>query len=144
MQGWLAGPLLALAAMLGVVAMTAGLERLSLSGTQIPASTAVSTRLLRVQDEPGGAVGVYDSGTGRVVAKVTGQAGFFRIILRGLAQKRNMESLPEDVPFRITQWADGRITLDDPLTRRHVELAAFGPTNEAVFAKLLRPAEESP
>ena len=40
-------------------------------------------------------------------------------------------------PFRLTRYADGRLALDDPSTGAHVELRAFGPTNEAAFARLL-------
>jgi hypothetical protein len=33
--------------------------------------------------------------------------------------------------------ADGRITLDDPVTGRSIDLESFGPTNAAVFAKIM-------
>ncbi len=34
-----------------------------------------------------------------------------------------------ETPFRLTRWSDGRLSLDDPATDRHVDLEAFGPTN---------------
>ena len=40
-------------------------------------------------------------------------------------------------PFRLSAWSDGRLTLDDPATARHIELQAFGSTNTEVFAQLL-------
>jgi hypothetical protein len=45
--------------------------------------------------------------------------------------------------LRFADRADGRLTLDDPSTGRHVELVAFGPDNEAVFAWLLTVMEGS-
>jgi putative photosynthetic complex assembly protein len=42
-----------------------------------------------------------------------------------------------DTPFRLTDWTDGRLTLEDRSTGRSVELRAFGATNAAAFARLL-------
>ncbi len=41
------------------------------------------------------------------------------------------------MPFRLSAWSDGRLTLEDPATGRAVDLEAFGPTNEATFVRLL-------
>ncbi len=131
------GVLFAFAGMLAAVTCVAALEHFSSSQTEVPVSAPAARRLLRFNDMPDGGVAVTDAQTGQLVTKITGQAGFFRVILRGFAQRRQFESLPKEPPFSLTRWADGRLTLDDPLTRRHVELEAFGPTNEAVFATLL-------
>ena len=40
----------------------------------------------------------------------------------------------------MTGYADGRLTLDDPATKRHIELEAFGSTNALAFAKILTAA----
>ena len=42
-----------------------------------------------------------------------------------------------EVPFTLTRWADGRLSLDDPTTTRHIDLEVFGPTNTAVFSNLM-------
>jgi putative photosynthetic complex assembly protein len=59
--------------------------------------------------------------------------------MRGLVGDRERQAGREapDVPFRIVSWADGRLSLQDPLTGRDLELEAFGITNEASFAALL-------
>ena len=57
--------------------------------------------------------------------------------MRGLARQRLRQDADRDVPFRLTGWADGRLTLEDPTTGRRIEMEAFGITNEEVFAHLL-------
>jgi putative photosynthetic complex assembly protein len=66
-----------------------------------------------------------------------GTNGFLRATMRGLARQRLREDEGADTPFRLTEWADGRLTLEDPATGRRIEMEAFGETNEAVFARLL-------
>jgi putative photosynthetic complex assembly protein len=126
--------------MLGMVAGVAVLARAHVS--QIPVSTVVAERLLRVEDRPDLGLTIRDASTGAVLAQITGEAGFLRLTLRGLAQQRWRDGLSADPPFRLTRWADGRVTLDDPPTSRHIELEAFGHTNEAVFAALLTAATD--
>jgi len=41
------------------------------------------------------------------------------------------------VPFHLALHVDGRLTLEDPVTARTIELEAFGPTNSGAFARLL-------
>ena len=70
-----------------------------------------------------------------IVAPATN--GFLRATMRGLARQRIRQDADKEVPFRLTEWADGRLTLEDPTTGRRVEMEAFGITNEQVFANLL-------
>lgn len=63
--------------------------------------------------------------------------GFLRATMRGLARQRLRQDADREVPFRLTGWTDGRLTMEDPTTGRKVEMEAFGLTNEAVFANLL-------
>ncbi len=107
--------------------------------TDIPASTPVVVRQLLFADMPNGDVRITDAQTGKVVKIIVGQAGFLRGTMRGLAQAREHDGAGPATPFRLTLWQDHRLTLDDPVTRRHIELEAFGPTNEAAFAALLPP-----
>ncbi len=106
----------------------------------VPASSALVTRDLRFEDTPDGAVAVYDNSSDRPVNIVSpGSDAFLRATMRGLAQQRKRESVGDKIPFRLTSWADGRLTLDDTATGRHIELEAFGHTNAATFARLLTP-----
>ncbi len=98
----------------------------------------VDSRGLRFEDRADGGVGIYDPGTNSLVEiAAPGTNGFLRATLRGLARERHAVGAGQEAPFRLTRWSDGRLTLDDPATGRHVEMVAFGETNAEVFAKLL-------
>jgi putative photosynthetic complex assembly protein len=57
--------------------------------------------------------------------------------LRGLARDRRADHVGIAPPFRLTHWANGRLSLDDPSTGRHIDLEVFGPTNAGAFADIL-------
>lgn len=104
-----------------------------------PAGAVVAERTLRFEDRADGAVVVRegmrpDAGE---VAVFEGEQGFLRGALRGLARLRKMDGLDGTAPFRLVAWADGRLTLTDAATGQRIDLEAFGPTNAAVFARLL-------
>jgi putative photosynthetic complex assembly protein len=103
----------------------------------------VVSREFRFEDRSDGSIAVFDARTNQVVDTVApGTNGFLRGTLRGLARERKRyavmgrESGPEE-PFQLSMRADGRITLDDPVTGRSIDLESFGPTNAAVFAKIM-------
>jgi putative photosynthetic complex assembly protein len=121
---------------LALLAAIAG--RLTGSAAEPPATAAVVAHDLRFEDRPDGGVTVYDASDVQLVAIIApGSNGFLRGTLRGFARERKRDEIGAQPPFRLTAWADGRLTLEDRSTGRHVELEAFGPTNEAVFARLL-------
>ena len=70
-----------------------------------------------------------------------GTNGFVRGVLRGLVRERRADRVGPQPPFRLTRWADGRLSLDDPSTGRHVDLEVFGPTNSGAFAQILLSAQ---
>jgi putative photosynthetic complex assembly protein len=111
--------------------------------SDIPVSRPVLVRDLRFADLPDGDVRVTDADSGAVVRVIHGQAGFLRGTMRGLATARREAGQGPAQPFVLTLWQDGRLTLDDPVTRRHVELEAFGETNAGSFAALLPPTKEA-
>lgn len=111
--------------------------RLTGSSYIAPTGSIVSTRDLRFADGPQGSVVVTDAKDDSVVEVFTGENGFVRGTLRGLARARRAEGLGAGPPFRLTAWSDGRLTLDDPTTAQHIELQAFGPENTVMFIKLL-------
>ena len=140
-------PALIGAAGLVVVALVgAVLGREPATGSFSPISKPEIVRELRFADRADGAVLVQDARDGRTIAVETGQNGFLRATMRGFAQQRLRVGIGSARPFRLTAWADGRLTLEDPATGRHTDLEAFGPTNEAVFARLLtaQPVKGSP
>lgn len=107
-------------------------------GADEPAPVAM--RELRFLDQADGAVAVIDPPTAQVLTLLApGTNGFVRATLRGLARERKRQDIGTEPPFRLKRMADGRLILDDPTTGRNVDLAAFGPTNAAAFARLLMP-----
>jgi putative photosynthetic complex assembly protein len=104
-----------------------------------PTAPMVASRDLLFEDRPNGAVAVFDASDPRApIAMVAPETnGFLRATMRGLARQRLRQDASRAVPFRLTEWADGRLTLEDPTTGRKVEMEAFGITNEEAFARLL-------
>lgn len=100
-------------------------------------------RRLRFIDMPDRSVRVVDADSGREVGHVSGEAGFFRGILRGLARERRRLGHGADVPFELS-LDHGLLSLRDLATGQRIELTAFGSTNAAVFARFLVTVETIP
>ena len=131
------GPLLGAAAL--ILAALAGTALMRLSGVDIhtPDAAAVVTRELRFEDRPDGSIAVIDANDQHAVTTITGQSGFVRGTLRGLARERKRSGLGPDAPFLLIGRANGRLTLQDPATGRVVDLDSFGPANAGEFVRLL-------
>jgi putative photosynthetic complex assembly protein len=103
---------------------------------------AAAERTLRFLDEADGTVRVEDGATGEVLGRYgQGEGGFIRASVRSLVHQRRIRGIGPDVPFSLTEWDNGGLTLADPTTGRTVEVSSFGPDNRAVFQNLL-PASE--
>lgn len=103
-----------------------------------PTAYLVATRALVFTDRSDGSIGVVDTAhRDAIVVLPAGNGGFVRGALRALARQRRIAHVGAELPFQLTRWSDGRLTLDDSATRNHLELQAFGSANEAAFAKLL-------
>ena len=109
----------------------------------MPPTYAVASRDLAFTDQPDGGIEITDANTGRhVTTIVPTTGGFLRGIMRGLVRGHRLNDLAAGSAFRLTRWADGRLSIEDPATRERIELEAFGPTNEAVFAQLLADGQQ--
>lgn len=106
--------------------------------TPLPAASPVTVLHLSFRDRPNGAVEVLDAEHEDALVHVIspGTNGFLRGVLRGLARERRAEGVGTAPPFTLTRWSDGRLTLEDPQTRRQLSLEVFGPTNAQPFADL--------
>jgi putative photosynthetic complex assembly protein len=134
------GPLIGAALVVGVALIAAATGRYTRETTLPTNATVVASRDLRFEDQADGSVLIEDARDGqRLGVAAGGTNGFMRTTLRGLARERTLEGSTArgETAFRVTAWSDNRVTLDDPATGRHIELEAFGPTNEAAFAQLL-------
>ncbi|MFO1323602.1 MAG: photosynthetic complex assembly protein PuhC [Burkholderiales bacterium] len=132
-------PLVGAAALVLAALLAVALVRLTGIGvSHDPDAAAVSVREFRFADRADGGVAILDGAADRVVDTVApGTNGFLRSTLRGLARERKRQGAGADTPFRLVGRADGRLTLEDPATQRRVDLESFGPTNAAVFARLM-------
>jgi len=105
--------------------------------SEMPASVAVEVRDLRFEDRPEGTIVIYRAGESRLAEVLpAGGNGFLRGVLRGLARERLRQHGEVAAPFRLTRWADGRLTIADPSTGRSTDVAAFGPDNFQAFARV--------
>ena len=129
-------PFIGISGMVGIALAAAIVGRL----THVDApqtGTALASRDLVFLDEANGSVLVRNGIDHNTVDVLTGENGFIRGTLRGLARGRRAEHVGSDAPFRLTSWSDGRLTLTDLSNDRRIELEAFGSENVAVFARLL-------
>ena len=130
--------LLSAAALMLATIVGAAAARVSGIG-QMHAAVArpVESLALRFEDQDNGSVLVRRAEDGALIYTIAPETnGFMRATLRGLARERRRSGLGDATPFVLTHWDDGRMSLDDVTTGRHVALEAFGETNAGAFARL--------
>jgi putative photosynthetic complex assembly protein len=139
------GALLGAAALITLSLVTAAVGRLTQQGFgELPAGEPVASSELRFTDRSDGAVVIAEARSGQIVDVIApGTNGFLRSVLRGLARERKRQDLGEQLPFRLTRWADNRLLLDDEATGRRIDLGAFGPTNAEAFGRVLENARSA-
>lgn len=98
----------------------------------------VKLRHLRFVDHHNGDIGIIDADDGATLETLTtGEGGFMRSVMRGLARVRRAEGFDAKTPFELTLWPDGLVLLRDPTTDRQIALSAFGIDNVRAFSRLL-------
>jgi putative photosynthetic complex assembly protein len=136
-------------AVIGVLLLTGvlllGVTRLS--GYQpegIDSGSAITSTRLGFADLGSGVVRIYDWERGvELQTLAAGEGSFVRGVLRSLVRERRSRGLAGNDPFTLSQYADGSLVLEDPLTNQRIELWAFGPSNAGVFAALLVASQEA-
>ena len=104
--------------------------------TRIADTDAIAIRELRFVDRADGGVDVVAADSNKTIDMLPpGQDGFVRIVLRGLARERIRQDQDRHIPFRLTRWADGRLSVEDPSTGRRVDLGAFGAVKRGILRK---------
>ncbi len=129
--------------LIGVIAVAA-LSRQGVIGRggEAPIAAPEQSRALFFKDRSQGGIAVISAETGEVVAVVApGEGGFLRGVVRGLVGERKQRDITAATPFDLNRYADGRVTLSDPMTGRSIELVSFGETNMAVFTRLFEDLE---
>ncbi len=125
------------------VAVRTGIVPLAASPVALRAAEhlkPVVTRDLRFTDQADGGVTITDVSAGRVqeIIQPGSHSGFIRGVMRGLARERRMHGVGDGPAFRLQSWPDRGLSLTDMATGRVIELGAFGETNRAAFAELLK------
>lgn len=129
--------MLAVAAVVGTLILVA-FTRFTDTGRPMEVGTPSVSRDFRFADRPDGGIGVFVPGAAEpAIIVAPASNGFIRGTLRGLNRERRREDLAAEIPFRISVWPDGRLTLEDLSNGRRVDLLAFGQTNADAFAQLL-------
>lgn len=139
-------PRAALIGAAGLIVLTlllAGAARIVEPPSSAPAVAVVSRVDLHFTDRADGGIEVFmgDAPGDRLDTFAPETNGFLRGVLRGLVRERRRSSIGSTLPFTLTRWADGRLSLDDPATGQHVDLEVFGPTNALPFVELITKAE---
>ena len=103
----------------------------------VPPESAVveerEIRLLAERDQPG--MTVTDA-QGNVLL-VLDNGGFLSAVHAGLRHHRARHGLSPDLPVRLVEYADGRLSVQDDLTGFRVDPASFGTDTRAAFARFL-------
>lgn len=123
-----------------VIAMTAVLRLTQEPSAPRPVTAAevISTRDLAFRDRAEGGIAVWDVHEERIVSVILpGDGGFIRGVLRSLTRERRQSDIGSEQPFRLTGYADGRISIQDLATGRVIDINAFGIDNARAFAGLL-------
>jgi putative photosynthetic complex assembly protein len=99
----------------------------------------LAARDLTFFDMADGSVEVRDAAGAQVIyTAAPGADGFIRGVMRGMARDRRARGVGAAPAFRLAEWPDGQLSLEDLATGKKIELGAFGATNRAAFARLLR------
>ena len=107
-----------------------------LVGQPLPAPVT-KERLLALTKSGESTFAVIDEKGGKIAEYEKTDAGFVAVVYAGLARTRMQHGVEMTTPLRLAEHENGRLSLHDDATGWHVELASFGASNRAAFAKLL-------
>lgn len=113
-------------------------QRLAAEAEAVAVAPPLAARDLHFADTAVGAVEIYDAQSARLVyVAEPGTNGFIRGVMRSMARDRRVRGIGQEPAFRLAEWPDGRLTLEDLATGKMIELSAFGGDNRAAFHRLL-------
>lgn len=126
--------------LIGFVILSAAVVQITgVGGTETPLPPVVERRELVFVDDGAGTTTVRIAGEDGELAELeSGIDGFVLGVMRGMVREREAYDVPLDAPYVISLRAGGILLFEDPQTGRQIDLRAFGPTNTAAFARLLR------
>ncbi|TVP55531.1 MAG: photosynthetic complex assembly protein PuhC [Gemmatimonadales bacterium] len=133
----------AIGVMLALVLVLAAVARLTgvgvVSSADLDDRTVIAERMISFETEgEDGIIRIRDGSSAMLLVQLEpGEGGFLRGAVRPLNRERMTARFSPEDPYRLVQWSDGALTLDDPLTGVRLDLYAFGHTNAGAFAALL-------
>jgi putative photosynthetic complex assembly protein len=139
------GALLAAGALVLFALTATATARFTGVGTvQMTLPAMVESLDLQFEDSPDGALLVYDANDRKLLHSLApGESGFVRVVLRGLARERMLASIGREPPFRLARFENGQLTLTDTANKKQIDLNAFGSSNLAAFARLMKKQDGS-
>lgn len=100
-----------------------------------PAAEVVRERTIILVGGGAQAVTVLDA-DGALLADMD-HGGFVTVIQNGLQRNRLVHGVDAELPVRVVEYANGRLTVHDDITGWRVELGNFGADNRAAFERLM-------
>jgi putative photosynthetic complex assembly protein len=139
------GALLAAAALvLFAITATATSRLTGVGSVHMTLPAMVESRTLQFEDAADGSVLVYDASDRKLLDSLPpGESGFVRVVLRSLARERKLASIGSEPPFRLARFENGQLTLTDTANNKQIDLNAFGSSNLAAFARLMKKQDGS-
>jgi putative photosynthetic complex assembly protein len=110
---------------------------------QLPLVESRDLRFVTGQDS---SLSIIDAESNEVIVVLRGNSdGFIRGMVRALSHDRRMNAdETSGAPYRLSLFANGRLTLTDLATNRELVINAFGPTNIASMGRLLKSQQAKP
>lgn len=134
------------AGILGTISMilVAGASITGSGKAPLRQSEPVASRSLAFVEREDRAIVVRDPQKNAVVAVVKpGRDGFVPVVVKAFSVKRKQQGIAPETPFQLIQWADGRLSIEDPLTNQAIRLDGFSSLNKKSFAKLMNAGSET-
>lgn len=101
-----------------------------IGGEKVQRASLVESHQWRFEDRADGAILIFDAQSNRQVQILAPNTNaFFRTVMRALARDRMTKEIGQVQPFTLKRYADGLVTIEDPMTGRVINLEAFGPDN---------------
>lgn len=105
---------------------------------EIQRGDIVASRGLYFHNSSDGDIIVQDANDRTSLALLkTDENSFMRSVTRSLILQRKASGFDNSIPFELTSWESGYLSLKDPSTGRLIELSAFGRERSTIFQKLL-------
>jgi putative photosynthetic complex assembly protein len=98
----------------------------------------VQQRQIRFTGDPkskSSPMSVFDAGSGEKIADLLPNDGFVRTVLASMAFDRGKRGVTEEPTYRLIEWADSRVTIEDVTTGIKVNTGAFSPESKLAFKR---------